>query len=122
MLFDPKWNPSPPTTLDPRSLESLISWLETHHPDTTYRYESISHCLLSQYFRAMGFRDASIGYPNFSYTIGSRREREDLPPFFDSIALGDVSVFDRPDFSPRLTFGAALIRARHALTLRNGAH
>lgn len=55
MLYDPKWDKEIETKADPYKLESLIAWLETQNPATTYNYHNLrGDCLLCQYLTASG--------------------------------------------------------------------
>lgn len=65
MLYAPKWDQK--TKADPMKLETLIAWLEQHHPETRYVYGDIDNCLLAQYFRAHGYDVTSCGVHRFSY-------------------------------------------------------
>lgn len=75
---------------DPYSLDSLIGWLETRHPEQSYDFSNCSGaCLLDQYATAAGLDcDSEIVW----------KKMYDL---FDNLAVSH----------PR-TFGAALERAR----------
>ena len=67
MLYDPKWEKKIKTEVDPFSLHTLIAWLETQNPATTYSYLDIDGCPLARYFRAHGFHGAFCGATKFNY-------------------------------------------------------
>lgn len=99
MLYDPKWEkPAEQKVADPMSLASLIAWLERQPARKTYNYICNGHCLLAQYFTAMGYQNIVMLSRQF---IHGRDTLVDLPPHFNSIAINE----------PR-TFGGALRRAR----------
>lgn len=97
MLYDPKWEKPAQTKPAPRSLESLIAWLETQPPETTYDYCKPGTCLVAQWLIASG-------EPQFKLTSFQ------VSDLFDG--YGDDVV---GTFRAEMTFGAALERAR-ALT------
>jgi len=101
MLYDPKWEVE--VKADPFSLDTLISWLEKQPAKTAYNYSCNGHCLLAQYFTAMGFVGVAMYSDVFEHD-GAPDVK--LPPHFDDIAVGE------PGVSMKLTFGAALWRAR----------
>jgi hypothetical protein len=104
MLYDPRWEvqAKPAATV---SMESLIAWLEKQNPATRYSYTDIEGCLLSKYFRAMGFRWAFCGASRFSYfRFFVLLLSKPIPEEMNDIARRD-----------EWTYGAALKRAR-ALT------
>jgi hypothetical protein len=83
MLYDPKWE----VKADPLSLESLIAWLETKDPASTYDFCDLrGNCLVDQWCRPLG------------------RSYSELPDKIRRIA-----------YATPWTFGAALKRARAAL-------
>ena len=94
MLYDPKWGKPP---VDPMSLGSLISWLETKPPHETYKYSNCYRCLLGQYFAAKGFREIVVGVS----AVGLNGRSRPLPTGFNAIAADGMH-----------TFGAALERAK----------
>lgn len=99
MLFDPNWS----IGVRPFQLSSLISWLESQPPESTYTYSDCGRCLLAQYFTAMGFKKIIITSESMYYRDPTERGQS-LPSFFNQISLG----------SPR-TFGDALKRAKEHL-------
>lgn len=74
------------------SLAGLVAWLERQDPNQTYHWLDIPNCLLSQYYRAIGRE------PIVEITA-------DIP--FEG--AGEIVLLGR------LTFGAALERARKML-------
>lgn len=98
MLYDHKRWDKPEVKTDPFSLDSLVAWLEKQPAAKVYCYADTGHCLLSQYFTAMGFENITMGS---NYFFGVDRSRVELPPHFDNVAVSH----------PR-TFGKALARAR----------
>lgn len=54
MLFNPNWIPE--TKTDVFSLESLIAWLETQNPKTTYVWTDPCKCVSHEYLIAMNSR------------------------------------------------------------------
>jgi hypothetical protein len=106
MLYDPKWEVE--VKADPFSLESLIAWLEKQPENKSYRYTCIGHCLLAQYFTAMGFERVSVQPYWFKHSGGIEQQFSDD---FENIAVAhDGRGKDK------FTFGAALKRARAALS------
>lgn len=105
MLYNKEWEGSK----DPLSLDSLIGWLEKQPAAADYEYESTHHCLLSQYFTAMGYENVRVMPTGFAHGSSKRPIGEDwraLPAGFSYIALGYCIN------SNNWTFGAALDRAR----------
>jgi hypothetical protein len=103
MLYDKRWE-KPEIKADPFSLDSLIEWLEKQPADKPYCYMDNGHCLLGQYFTAMGFRLVAVGGSDFDHET----ERGVIfPEKFNDVAYGDLQTFDF-----NRTFGAALKRAR----------
>lgn len=112
MLYDPKWEKKTEAP-DVFSLDSLIAWLETKNPSISYRYGCNGHCLLAQYFTAMGFENVTMWVTCFWHgpeccpgNVGQDeairlRKATMLPPHFNEIACNDDTAF-----------GAALSRAR----------
>lgn len=88
MLYDPKWEIG--------SLCSVIAWLEKQPPQESYQWIFPQHCLMGQYFRAMGVPEDDI------------RDRS-LASTSEGSPLNKVALIDP------FTFGAALKRARAAL-------
>jgi|SRR5882672_9604510 len=86
------------TKADPFSLDTLIAWLEKQPADKVYCYIDNGRCLLAQYFKEMGFKNALIGPYDFDCE-GANSVK--LPRHFNEIS----QRWDR-------TFGAALKRAR----------
>jgi len=102
MLYDPKWTE---TETDPLSLESLIAWLEKMPPRKHYDYNDCQgKCLYGLYMAANGVDWEHSGACS---TRDSGQARAD----FCSL------VYDRVASQRPWTFGAALIRARAALTI-----
>ncbi len=93
MLYDKKWD----NRVNVHSIDSLIAWLQKQDAQKTYFYSDTKHCLLAQYYDAMGFDRpfvASDGW--FIHGPNSERVRERYPDDFDAISSG------------KCTFGAAL--------------
>jgi hypothetical protein len=106
MLYNQKWERKSDTKPNALSLAGLIQWLESQDSRTEYTYSSLNDCLLARYFRASGYRLASVGIGNFSYSWCF------LPPSFSARyphIMDDVAVGQ-----PR-TYGDALARARARL-------
>lgn len=102
MLYDTRWE----VKADPFSLDSLVAWLEKQPAAKVYCYADTGHCLLSQYFTAMGFELICMGSVDFIHKFScADLHRADLPPRFNSIAVGHPQ-----------TFGKALARARKLRT------
>ena len=97
MLYNKNWDYK--VKADPFSLESLIAWLEKKPPETSYDYCEIGDCLVARYLKAMGVKRfelspcelALLGWKYIVQNYGAKSEDE-------------------------WTFGAALERARAALT------
>lgn len=102
MLYSPNWDKQSETKVDPFKLETLIAWLEKQPGDRRYDYTCSGRCLLAQYFTAMGFEDINV-QPGFFFTKKDSATYE-FPRTFERVAIED-----------KLTFGAALLRARAAL-------
>lgn len=85
MLYDPKW--------DTRNLRTLVDWLMTQDPCTTYDFDDVRDCLIVRHLRGSG-----VGYGHF----------ED--PMLRSYVAGE---------EPH-TYGAALGRALETLERGEG--
>ena len=84
MLFNALWIVG---TEDVDRLETLISWLETRAPDTTYDYQSCRDCLLSQYYGDHGYAGINMEKQYFSYKgFGGFSNAQMLPEHFNWIA------------------------------------
>lgn len=103
MLYDKRWD-KPEVKADPFSLDSLIAWLETQPSDKEYCYLDNGHCLLGQYFTAMGFNGVQVGGGDFDHEFA---ENVRFPEILGDVAYGDLITSDYVR-----TFGAALHRAR----------
>lgn len=101
MLYDPKCEKTE-TKSDPFALGTLIAWLEKQPAHRAYNYNCNGHCLLAQYFTAQGFEKVCVGGSFFC----TANTTHDLPAHFNDIAV------DAMHSPRRLTFGAALERAR----------
>ncbi|HWV44071.1 hypothetical protein [Pseudorhodoplanes sp.] len=109
MYADARFEQNTETKPDPFKLETLIAWLEKQPADTPYNYECKEHCLLAQYFCALGYRVQSMGPFSFWTDTGNFG----LPDGFNDVAVGGedyVSGSNPIEFY--WTFGAALERAR----------
>lgn len=125
MLYDPKWEKTE-TKADPFSLESLIAWLEKQPAGRSYSYTCNGHCLLAQYFTAAGFKNVTMWCRAFWHgddrcpgNVGSEEAEKmgratRFPPVFNAIAIGAWYACGKTK-NNKLTFGAALERARAAL-------
>lgn len=105
MLYNPDWQKLE-SKIDIFSVSGLKTWLETKEQSAGYHYGDIHNCLLSQYFRAQGYRWAYCGSDIVSYSVFF------LPPLFYKripSEMNEISI-RRP-----WTFGAALDRARKAI-------
>ncbi len=109
MLYDPKWEKKIDTKADPFSLESLTAWLETMPANGEYNWGDCGYgtrgCLLMQYFRAKGFRNARGGASTVRYDWWFWQRKASIPETFIAISVR----------SPN-TFGAARDRARSILS------
>ena len=94
MLYDPKWDQQ--TRAAPRSLESLIAWLEQKDPEAKYDYCKMQSCMVAQWLIDSGEERYQLLSREVAQLFGGR---------------GDYIVHMEP-----WTFGAALQRARAALT------
>lgn len=114
MLYDPKWE----VKTDPFTLESLIAWLEKQPDSERYDYTCNGHCLMAQYFTAMGFKGVEANPSSVIHRGGDFP----LPKWFNAIALGGrcahFAECNYPNGPSDRTFGAALIRSRAALAAR----
>ncbi|MEH2501198.1 hypothetical protein V1290_000009 [Bradyrhizobium sp. AZCC 1578] len=117
MLYDPKWATIFEVKADPFSLESLIAWLEKQPADKTYDYGCNGHCLLAQYFTAMGFKDVCVGGTHFDHRRDGRRAFVCIPQNFGDIAIDRHSIFGNGTDRKDRTFGGALKRARYLASL-----
>ena len=107
MLYNPEWEPKKP---DPFSLDGLVAWLEQKLTlgDGTYTYMNNKHCLLCQYFEAMGYENPYVDCRILGFiNKDGMPEYKALPRHFDGIARG-LNWSCKPDH----TFGKALERAR----------
>jgi hypothetical protein len=119
MLYDKRWDKTFEVKADPFSLESLIAWLEKQPADKQYCYLDNGNCLHCQYFTAMGFENVhAFGFaiyhgknPMLS-SMGQDDAIENGGRLSDQFV--DVAVLGRH------TFGAALDRAREALSVTTG--
>ncbi len=93
MLYNPKRNAM--------SLDNLIAWLEQQPYDGTYEYQSITKCLLGQYFEACGYTAPLLGSEMVYDRPYNDWNGQPLPRGFNWIAQAE-----------RGTFGNALERAR----------
>jgi hypothetical protein len=93
MLYNKDWDKK-----DIHSLDNLIEWIRGQNPAKGYHYWGGGHCLLAQYYRAMGVTHASVGQSEFLYPC----DMGSLPRGFDAIAHGNIFTN---------TFGHALNRA-----------
>jgi hypothetical protein len=96
---------------DPFTLESLVAWLERQPGDEVYCYTDSGRCLLSQYFSEMLGRPVSVNWKYWGFK--ESRQQQPLPKRFDDIAVGE-------GLANGWTFGAALTRARTALSSQKG--
>jgi len=103
MLHNPKWDVE--VKANPFSLESLVAWLEKQPSDKEYDYCDPYGCLLCQYFRSQGFQVHSVAMNNL-YRDASWKSVE-FPLVLKEVSQGHDAGW---------TFGAALARAREALS------
>lgn len=102
MLYDPRWDKD--RVHGPVSLRALIAWLETQPADTQYDFCQPYQCVLAQHLQALGYPEDKS---NVQLPIG---EDDDEADWLNVIAQGNgVAAED-------WTFGAALARARAALS------
>jgi hypothetical protein len=94
MLYDPKWE----VKAEPRSLESLVAWLEKQPPEKSYSFLEPSTCLVAQWLISNG----ETNYCLFS---------EEIEAMFGGRGL---EIVDGIGPAGEWTFGAALKRARAA--------
>jgi len=85
------------------SLEGLISWLEQQDPEQSYIYIASSRCLVFEYLKERGV-------PLIGVTSSYWRDTDHKEHWGMTEELGHVAVIH-----PH-TYGAALKRAREALT------
>jgi len=107
MLHNPKWDVE--VKADPFSLESLIAWLEKQPADTAYDYTEPCGCLLAQYFTANGYADVAVMPNAVEYTLAGLDMSANFSEGLEFAAIGPENTRD-------WTFGAALARARAALS------
>lgn len=100
MLWNPKFDKQ--TTVYPFSLEALIAWLEKQPEGDKYNHRCAGHCLLAQYFAAVGFTNVRLGWRLIASDQFAGRS---VPEDFQLVA-----------YTAPHTFGAALARARAART------
>lgn len=108
MLYNPKWldETKPVTKPDVFSLESLIAWLEKQPANKAYDYENCEgKCLYGLYAASYGIAWKASGGAGAHYP-GSSVERS---RFCDLVYATTANPFP-------WTFGAALARARSALS------
>lgn len=107
MLYDKRWDATPATKpADPFTLPALIAWLVTMPGDEEYNYYCAGECLLGQWVKtidplaeALQPRDPASPY---DYRVHGK--------------LVDLYQFDQIAVKSPETFGAALTRARKALS------
>jgi hypothetical protein len=100
MLYNKNWDYK--VKADPFSLGSLIAWLETKPAMRRYCFNDAGRCLHAQWFRACGETDFILGRVSVGFSDGKVHR---IPNDLQNVA----------QTSP-WTFGAALKRARAALT------
>lgn len=112
MLYDKRWDKQPKISPAPLSMGDLAAWLETKAPHEQYKSYDAARCLLTQFVRARGYRRpiftsrSVFEYRRLGFWIAKGQYSPDL---YDLVAV------QRP-----WTFGAALERARAALSSRHG--
>jgi hypothetical protein len=47
MLYDPKWEKTQETKVDPISIAALIAWMETQNPEQNYNFHNWRRALTS---------------------------------------------------------------------------
>ena len=112
MLFNPLWIVG---TEDVDRLETLISWLETRAPDTTYDYSGCRGCLLAQYYGDHGYAGVNMKKEYFTYRgFGVFNNAQMLPEHFNWIAQEQPHDYGHALERARLAQSHALERARLA--------
>lgn len=99
MSYDLKWEQK--QTVDIRSLDNLIVWLESKPAKEAYEFTDSEKCLLSQYLTDMGYVNVRVHHMGNWGLNGVNQEP--LPSSFS----WDIANADNQ------TFGAALKRARN---------
>jgi hypothetical protein len=84
----------------------LIEWAETKDPTKTYAYISPYGCFLAAFFRENGYPNVSVG-PAYVRPWNDGRSFY-FPEGWEYVARGNPA----DDVSERMTYGAALARAR----------
>lgn len=60
MLYNPLWGKSK-SQHAPETIPHLIEWLKGKDPNQTYDYFDNNDCLLSQYYKSLGYKDVFTG-------------------------------------------------------------
>jgi len=105
MLYDPKWEQQ--TKANPLTLENLIAWLERQPCNGYYDFNQFNNCLLARWLH--------------SFDPAARNEMDNAPSGFFYTVNGQLVNLSRFGEVARgegraATFGAALKRARAAIT------
>jgi len=111
MLCDPKWEKT--TKADPLTLPAFIAWLEMHDANKQYDFlDCQGECLVGQYMAFIGVpwgETPANGAGNWAGTAYAKVGEQ----------IFGCRPFDIPADRPH-TFGAALARARAALSSQQG--
>lgn len=83
------------------TIDNLISWLETKNPDEEYDYMNNYNCLFSQFLRANGFENMSVGG---TYIVHNDKY------FTITDQINNIALDER--YNRDETFGDALKRAK----------
>lgn len=106
MLYDPKWEKK--TKADPFTLWAFIAWLEKQPADQKYDYlDCFGACLYAQYMQSVGVSWEDAGASSL-YRNGDKHK-----------AFREMAIYPVAARAP-WTYGAALERARAALTQHKG--
>lgn len=100
MLYDPQWQ-GPDLVFENISLRALTAWLETKRADDEYDFCNPDDCPAAQFLRAQGFRGDRC---RVDFGPSWRPVEADRKWLYEIVGKGEP------------TFGAALKRARLALT------
>ena len=108
MFVEPQHQPITTKPADPFSLPALIAWLETMPAAKPYDFNCYGECMLAQWLISIDPKSRSAGtFDGYEYIVHGEKVKLRQ---YRHIAYGDI----RGDDSR--TFGAALTRARKALS------
>lgn len=103
MLYNKRWD-KPEVKADPFSLESFVAWAERQQADESYCFTNFGGCLFAKWFKSINENSRHVA--GYRYQVGGYEKN------FEQMGMRDIALLE-----PH-TFGAALDRARKALSER----